>query len=67
MPMSNEEKVRENLARRRVERRGLRLSKSRIRDPHAIGYGTWTITGRGMRPVVLAGIEEVEAWLDGER
>ena len=34
-------KVRENRARRAAERQGLRLVKSRRRDPHALGYGTF--------------------------
>lgn len=34
-------KVRENLMRRMADRQGLRLVKSRRRDPRALGYGTY--------------------------
>lgn len=39
-----EEKIRENRLRRMAKRQGLRLDKSRRRDPHAIGYGTYELT-----------------------
>lgn len=41
MSPSTPEKVRENRARRMAERQGLRLVKSRRRDPRALGYGTY--------------------------
>lgn len=41
--MEQDEKVRENRARRAAERQGLRLEKSRARDPRALGYGTYQI------------------------
>ena len=66
-PMSNAEKVRENLARRRLKRRGLELHKSRIRDRKAIGFGYFTILDSRERVVVvLPNIEQVEAWLDAD-
>jgi hypothetical protein len=37
------EKIRENRLRRMADRQGLRLVKSRRRDPRAIGYGTYTL------------------------
>lgn len=36
-------KVAENRLRRAAERQGLRLEKSRLRDPRAIGYGTYQL------------------------
>jgi hypothetical protein len=36
-------KVYENRLRRMAERQGLKVIKSRRRDPHAIGYGTYWI------------------------
>lgn len=41
--MDNFEKTRENRARRAAERRGLRLERSRRRDPKAIGYGQYQL------------------------
>ncbi len=41
--MDNYEKTRENRARRAAERRGLRLERSRRRDPKAIGYGRYQL------------------------
>jgi hypothetical protein len=41
-----DEKIRENRLRRMAERQGLRLEKSRRRDPRAVDYGTyWLIDG----------------------
>lgn len=37
------DKVRENRLRRAAERQGLRLEKSRRRDPRALGYGTYQL------------------------
>lgn len=47
------EKVRENRLRRKAERQGLRLVKSRRRDPQAIDYGKYMIVNRDN--VVVAG------------
>jgi hypothetical protein len=44
MASSTAEKVRENRLRRMAERQGLRLEKSRRRDPSAIGYGRYMLT-----------------------
>ena len=38
-----EYKVRENRLRRAAERQGLRLQKSRARDPRALGFGTYQL------------------------
>ena len=37
------DKVRENRLRRMAQRQGLRLEKSRLRDPRAIGYGGYLL------------------------
>lgn len=37
------DKARENRARRAAQRQGRVLVKSRVRDPRAIGYGTWEV------------------------
>jgi hypothetical protein len=47
------EKVRENRLRRMAGRQGLRLVKSRRRDPRAIGYGGFMIVDQNN--VVVAG------------
>lgn len=47
------EKIRENKLRRMAERQGLRLVKSRRRDPRAIGYGGFMIVDQNN--VVVAG------------
>jgi hypothetical protein len=39
----SDNKIRENRLRRMAERQGLRLIKSRRRDRHASGYGTYTL------------------------
>jgi hypothetical protein len=65
------EKVRENRLRRTAGRQGLRLEKSRRRDPHAIDFGMyWLINARtnalaihsplGIHDLTL---DDVEAWL----
>jgi hypothetical protein len=41
--MDTGEKIRENRSRRKAERLGLRLEKSRRRDPQAITYGTYQL------------------------
>lgn len=38
------DKVRENRLRRMAERQGLRLVKSRRRDPNALDYGMYALT-----------------------
>jgi hypothetical protein len=41
--MPDEDKVKENKLRRAADRRGLRLEKSRSRDPNAIDYGLYAV------------------------
>ena len=70
--MTTEEKVRENKARRRLDRRGYRLMKSRRRDPKALEYGGYMIVDSqtngavaGMDPVPFDySLGDVEAFLD---
>jgi hypothetical protein len=42
--MADADKVHENRLRRMAARQGLTLQKSRLRDPRAIGYGTYQLT-----------------------
>jgi hypothetical protein len=46
-------KVLENRLRRAAGRQGLRLEKSRLRDPRAIGYGTFRLVDGESNTVVL--------------
>ena len=66
-----DEKVRENRLRRMAERQGLRLVKSRRRDPLAMDYGGYmlvdvfnntVVAGELNTPRVLT-VDEVEAYL----
>jgi hypothetical protein len=41
--MDKKEKVRENLLRRMADRQGLKLMKSRRRDPNACDFGTYQL------------------------
>lgn len=50
-------KVRENRLRRAADRQGLRLQRSRRRDPRALGYGTYRLTDARTGSVVAAGSE----------
>lgn len=68
-------KVLQNRLRRAAERQGLRLEKSRLRDPRAIGYGTYQLTDERANSVVAADHERgygldlhaVARYLYGER
>jgi hypothetical protein len=70
--MTDDEKVRENRLRRRAERQGCRLLKSRRRDPYAVDYGTYMLVDAETNSVVALGLErgyglsldDVEAQLD---
>ena len=44
--METAEKVRENRLRRMLARQGYQLSRTRRRDPRALDYGTYTVTGQ---------------------
>lgn len=50
-----EEKVRENRLRRMAERQGLRLEKSRRRDPRALDYGGYMIVRAATNTVEAGG------------
>ena len=68
------DKVRENRLRRKADRMGLRLLKSRRRDPDSIDYGCYalvTIDGGGtIHPhgvtslFRIPNLDEVEEWLE---
>lgn len=68
MPTNNEDKIRENRLRRAAERQGLRLEKSRRRDPRASEYGTYhlvnvqtnTLAARGMSGGYGLNLDEIE-------
>jgi len=68
--MPENEKVRENRLRRMaLRRKRLKLEKSRLRDPQALGYGRyWLVSPR--TSVRVAGgelgmtLDEIEAYLD---
>lgn len=59
------DKVRENRLRRVAERQGLRLEKSRRRDPLALDYGTWRIVDPGTSALLYAraDLDGIEHWL----
>jgi hypothetical protein len=70
--LEQDRKVRENLLRRAAVRQGYFLSKSRRRDPRAIGYGTWGIWDPKAKKWVYAAdpedgygltLDQVEDWL----
>jgi hypothetical protein len=72
---AQQRKVLENRLRRAADRQGLRLEKSRLRDPRAIGYGTFVLTDARSNTVVLSGspdgygvgLEDVAGYLYGDR
>jgi hypothetical protein len=61
--MEKAEKARELRLRRKAERQGYKLVKSRLRDPDATGYGTFTLTSAKGRPRTFKSIDEVEKFL----
>ena len=64
--MDTSEKIRENRLRDTARRRGYTLSKSRLRDPLAIGYGRWTVTSRDGSQISPADgwtLDQLEEWL----
>jgi hypothetical protein len=74
--METSEKVRENLARRRLARRGYQSQKSRARDPHDLTFGGYQIVdsqyggvaagwGNADRGLSLS-LKGVEDWLDSD-
>jgi len=69
------EKVRENRMRRKAERQGLRLDKSRRRDPRASDYGMYMLVDVATNGVVAGAetgrhsmsLDEVDDWLSDVR
>jgi hypothetical protein len=65
------EKVKENRLRRMAERQGLRLVKSRRRDPHAIDFGKYALVSAETNGIVFgsgsfgydADLEDIERYL----
>jgi len=66
------DKVRENRVRRRAARLGLRLMKSRRRDPEAIDYGLYALVdlevggcvhAHGVISEFALTLDDVEEWL----
>lgn len=74
--MDQETKVRENRLRRAADRQGLRLSKSRSRDPKALDFGLYALidteTNGTVHPMLAnrwshaLTLDEVEQWLGRE-
>jgi hypothetical protein len=60
--VDNREKARENRARRAAERRGLRLERSRRRDPQATGYGMYRLADAAVTSAV-DDAERCDEWL----
>jgi len=61
------DKVIENRIRRALHRRGLALKKSRRRDPHAIGYGTYAVIDPQINACVSSNgltLEDVDDWMN---
>lgn len=69
MGMTADEKVRENRLRRMAERQGLKLTRSRRRDPRALDYGLyWLIdihSNTLVSPKSGSSLDEVERLLTG--
>jgi hypothetical protein len=74
--MDTAERVRENRLRRMADRQGLRLEKSRRRDPRAVDYGKYMIVDQATGAVVVGtgpigrptwDLDQVEAWLMSDR
>jgi hypothetical protein len=71
MAYSTAEKVRENRLRRMAQRQGLRLEKSRRRDPRALDFGVYAVVDVATGSPVAGArgaardltLDEVEAYL----
>ena len=57
LPGMTAEKVKENRLRRAAERQGLRLMKSRRRDPRALDFGTYMLVDATTDAVTASGRE----------
>lgn len=74
--MSNSEKVRENRLRRKADRMGYQLIKSRSRDPDAMDYGLYALinvdTNGAVNPAIAQRwvcswtLDDVEEFLTSE-
>jgi hypothetical protein len=71
-----DDKIRENRLRRMAERQGLRLVKSRRRDPRAVDYGGYMLVDLQTSGIVVGtgdlgrphwSLDDVEDYLTGER
>ena len=56
--MTGAHKVRENRLRRAAGRQGLRLVKSRRRDPRAVGHGTYMLVDPDTAAMVAKGLPD---------
>jgi hypothetical protein len=73
--MARPDQVRENRARRMADRQGLRLEKSRRRDPLALTFGTYQLVDELSNALVLGDVnrgygldlDAVEKYLMGDR
>ena len=73
--MATPEKIRTNRLRKMARRQGLRLSKTRRRDPRAIDYDGWMVIDMFTNRAVYGGqpyaysatLDEVEAYLLRDR
>lgn len=67
--MDTAQKVRENRLRRMAARQGLRLEKSRRRDPRALDYGTYRLRDEATQTAVVVSdrptltLDDVERYL----
>jgi hypothetical protein len=71
MAVSQDEKVRENRLRRMADRQGLKLTRSRRRDPRALDYGLYWLAEIRSDTLVTSEsgmtIDQIEAWLTQPR
>lgn len=76
MTEDQELKVRENRLRRKAERQGLKLAKSRRRDPNAWDYGTYMLVDARTNGLVMPDVagraygyslDEIEEYLTADR
>jgi hypothetical protein len=66
--VEHDDKIRENRLRRMAARQGLRVTKSRRRDPRALDYGKWRVVdARNMLQGPEQGmtLDELERFLTG--
>lgn len=69
----DDDKIRENRLRRMAQRQGLKVVKSRRRDPRALDYGGYMIADESTNGVVMGGypwafsasLDDIEDYLTG--